>query len=174
MSQEECEKVTAKPTAILPDKPLYKTTNPNSEHEAKKLLSSIGNAHSLVRCLPDALPRPLACHLHGVALVVGGIHQHLDLASRLEGERVEQRPAVTGVDLPRLGMAPMSRHPGEHGVWLDRGDSSHHAHTVLLERLEPGYSAQEQASQTQESDKKDDAWIQHQLTSSGNKPFPVS
>jgi len=35
MSQEECEKVTAKPTAILPDKPLYKTTNPNSEHEQK-------------------------------------------------------------------------------------------------------------------------------------------
>jgi len=81
-------------------------------------------------------------------LVVGGIHQDLYLASRLEGERVEQRPAVTGVDLPRLGMPPMSRHPGEHGVWLDGGDSSHHPHTVLLEALELRYSAQEQASKT--------------------------
>jgi len=81
-------------------------------------------------------------------LVVGGIHQDLYLASRLEGERVEQRPAVTGVDLPRLGMPPMSRHPGEHGVWLDGGDSSHHPHTVLLKALELRYSAQEQASKT--------------------------
>jgi len=31
MSQEECEKVTA----ILPDKPLCKTTNPNGEQEQK-------------------------------------------------------------------------------------------------------------------------------------------
>jgi len=140
---------------------------------AKNLLSYGGNVSSLLHFMPDVHRRPLACHLHTVALVIGGVHQDLHLPSWLEGERVVQHPAVTGVDLPRLGMLPLSRHPGEHGVCFDAGDGSHHPHPMLLERFDLHCTPQEQADKAQQSDKKDDAWFQHLQTSSENKPFPV-
>ena len=124
--------MTAKLTAILRDTPLSRTINQDTENERnvasghgrpigatgegvsakqKNLLSYVRNDSPLMRFLPDTHMRPLACHLHAVALVVGGIHQDQHLPSWLEGEQVVQHPAVTGVDLLRLGMLKVELSP---------------------------------------------------------------
>jgi hypothetical protein len=106
--------------------------------------------------VPDAQMRRSACYLHVVALSVAGIHSDRHLASWPEGERIEQHPTVTGIDLPRLRMLPVSCHFGEHPVLFDTCDGSHYRHAMVLERLDQRGTPQEQADQQQESDKKDD------------------
>ena len=78
------------------------------------------------------------------------------MTSWTQGDWLRQHPAVAGVDLPGLRMAPMRCHPSEHGVLLDTCDDSYYSRTTMLERLYQNCSPQEKAAEAQHSNKKDD------------------
>ncbi len=117
------------------------------------------------------LAGPPELRFHTVALGVGGVHLETYSTSWLEREWVEHCPTVQWVDLPCLGMLPVSRHLGEHCMLLDASDPGHNCHTMMFEHLDHICSTQEQTDKNQESDKKENACC-HDLQPSCGKNVP--